>query len=514
MRRRPAAPDRVLATVLFTDIVGSTELAAEMGDRSWKALLARHHAIVRKELKRFGGKEIDTAGDGFFAIFERPARAVECTSAIMEGLRPLGIRIRAGIHMGECEVMGSKVGGITVHVGARVLGRAEPDQILVTGTVRDVAAGSGIDFDDRGVQELKGVPGQWRLFAVERKADEQLSQTDRRVLEALEAPVPTARRAWARLVAAGGVGAALAAGVLALVLARGGETPPVVARSNTAVRVDPSTNSFVTVVDVGDTPTGVAIADGSVWVLSPTNRTITAIDLDTGETIPIGLTGPATGIAAGSGSVWVTLGFGEAGTRSGAVLRVSTTTKQPEQPIAVPHGTRGIAIGEGAAWVTNGVENTVTRIDVESGEVFDPVPEGEQPEGIAVGEGSIWVANTLSKTVARLDPGTLESQGGISLGDQPSAIAVGFEKVWVTSMTGNSLMVIDVETERLATSLPIGHGPTGVAVGGDAVWVSLSQGSLARVDPASNRIDRTLQLPGPAGGVAASGDVVWVTVQG
>jgi class 3 adenylate cyclase len=132
MRRRPPAPERRLATVLFTDIVGSTELAARLGDRGWRELIARHHAVVRGQLKRFGGRELDTAGDGFFAMFERPAPAVQCACAIVDGLQALGISIRAGIHMGECEVMGGKVGGIAVITGARVMGSGGPGDVLVS----------------------------------------------------------------------------------------------------------------------------------------------------------------------------------------------------------------------------------------------------------------------------------------------------------------------------------------------------------------------------------------------
>ena len=165
---RPAAEfDRVLATVLFTDIVGSTERAAVLGDRAWHALLETHNAIVRQELTRHRGREIKTAGDGFLATFDGPARAIRCASAIHGQMRPLGIEIRAGLHTGECELMGNDVGGIAVHIGARVAGEAGAGEILVSSTVKDLVAGSGIAFADRGPRALKGVPGEWRLFAVE-----------------------------------------------------------------------------------------------------------------------------------------------------------------------------------------------------------------------------------------------------------------------------------------------------------------------------------------------------------
>jgi pimeloyl-ACP methyl ester carboxylesterase/class 3 adenylate cyclase len=160
-------PDRVLATILFTDIVGSTAKAVELGDARWRELLEQHHATVRRLLLRHRGTELDTAGDGFFASFDGPARGIRCARAITESVRDLGIEVRAGLHTGECERMNSKVGGIAVHIGARVAAEAGPGEVVVSSTVKDLVAGSGIAFHDRGAAELKGVPGEWRLFAVE-----------------------------------------------------------------------------------------------------------------------------------------------------------------------------------------------------------------------------------------------------------------------------------------------------------------------------------------------------------
>ena len=161
-------PDRVLATVLFTDIVGSSEHAATLGDRVWRGKLEKHHELVRRHLLRYRGVEVDTAGDGFFASFDGPARAIRCASAITAGVRALGLDVRAGLHTGECELVDGKVAGIAVHTGARVASQAQPGEVLVSNTVKDLVAGSGIAFEDRGVSELKGIPGEWRLFAVAR----------------------------------------------------------------------------------------------------------------------------------------------------------------------------------------------------------------------------------------------------------------------------------------------------------------------------------------------------------
>jgi class 3 adenylate cyclase len=164
---RPAPePDRVLTTVLFTDIVGSTDRAVALGDREWSDLLERHHALVRAELERFRGREIDTAGDGFLATFDGPARAVRCASAVRDAVRALGLEVRAGVHTGEVQLQGDGVAGIAVHTGARIAALAESGEILVSRTVTDLTSGSGLAFEERGEHELKGVPGHWQVYAV------------------------------------------------------------------------------------------------------------------------------------------------------------------------------------------------------------------------------------------------------------------------------------------------------------------------------------------------------------
>ena len=157
--------DRVLATVMFTDIVDSTRRAAEAGDRRWRDLLARHDELTRRQIERFRGREIKTLGDGFLATFDGPARGIECASAIRDGVRPLGIEVRAGLHTGECELAGDDVRGMAVNIGARIGALAEANEVLVSGTVKDLVVGADLEFTERGERELKGVPGTWRLFA-------------------------------------------------------------------------------------------------------------------------------------------------------------------------------------------------------------------------------------------------------------------------------------------------------------------------------------------------------------
>jgi class 3 adenylate cyclase/pimeloyl-ACP methyl ester carboxylesterase len=164
--QRPADVDRILATVLFTDIVGSTERAAALGDQRWHGLLDSHDRAIREQVRRFGGREIKTTGDGFFVSFDGPARAIRCALAISEALRPLNIDLRMGLHTGECEVRGDDLGGLAIHIAARIAALATSQEILVSSTLKDLVLGSGIEFTDRGEFDLKGVPGTWRLFAV------------------------------------------------------------------------------------------------------------------------------------------------------------------------------------------------------------------------------------------------------------------------------------------------------------------------------------------------------------
>jgi class 3 adenylate cyclase len=166
----PFVPESVLTTVMFTDLVGSTERAARLGDRAWRDLLARHHALVRRELARFHGKERDTARDGFFATFDGPARAIRAGQALVAGLDELGLEARIGVHVGECELHEDKVSGIAVHIGARIAATAGAGEVVVSSTVRDLVAGSGLTFEDRGQREFKGVSGTWQLYAASREA--------------------------------------------------------------------------------------------------------------------------------------------------------------------------------------------------------------------------------------------------------------------------------------------------------------------------------------------------------
>jgi YVTN family beta-propeller protein len=509
MLNRGEDPERRLATVLLTDIVGSTERAALLGDRGWKALLARHHAIVRQQLKACHGRERDTAGDGFFATFGPPAQAIECAAAIIDHLVPLDLEIRAAVHMGEVEVMDGKVGGLTVHVASRVLAQAGPGEILVTRTVREVTAGADVTFRDLGVRDFKGVPGSWDLYAVE---------WQRREVPAAVSTGPSAgaaagrRPGWKAVVGATLLGASLVAVGAWAIAGRGAGGSAPVAKPDSAMRVDARSDTVVDVVSVGSDPTGIATDAGSTWVISLGDTTLTGIPVAGGPPSTRGLPGKPTGIAAGGGSVWVTFGYGAAGAPGGLLLEISEETRQTLQQIAVGTGANAVALDGRSVWLTNDVANTLTRIDPGT-QAATAVTVGEAPVALAVGDGSIWVANAVGRTIWRIDAATMTKTAEVSLADAPTAVAVGFGRLWVTSYVGDSVVVIDATTNGRVATIPLDQGPRGIAAGPDAIWVAGSRNALLRIDPMTLKASRSVDLPGPGAGVAVLGPDVWVTVQ-
>ena len=220
-------PGNVLTTLVFTDMVGSSQVAEELGDRRWRELLARHHRIVREGLREYGGRELDTAGDGVFARFDSPAAAINFAAATADGLRELGVEIRTGIHIGECEIFEGKLSGVNVHAAARTMALAGAGEILVTGSVRDLVRGGGFEFADRGVHELRGIEGEWRLFQVTSIEDSHrsppLPEGEAKARRGQIEPPPLVQRRRVRLVAIGvGLAVVAAAGLFALVHAVGG----------------------------------------------------------------------------------------------------------------------------------------------------------------------------------------------------------------------------------------------------------------------------------------------------
>jgi class 3 adenylate cyclase/streptogramin lyase len=408
----PGEREHALLAVLFTDIVGSSELAAQMGDESWKRVLRRHHEIMRGVVGDNGGRIVDTAGDGVFAVFHRPAAAIRCAFEGIYALRAIGLEIRAGIHFGEAESSEGRVSGIVVHTAARVMALAGPGEIFITRTVQDLVAGKRITVGDRGSHDLKGIPSRWDVFVVEEVEGKRRSPPiDPGVAQGLrERSVPPEPRRRLPIVLV--VIAALILTIVGIALVAGdGAAPdePVVALT-TLVRIDQETQKR-SEVDVGDGVSGVALGEGSVWLASFRDRTVYEVDPET--------------------------------------LRVRTRIPMPEQP-------QEIAAGAGSVWVTS--STTLFRINPITGRVADRTPLGGCSQSdlcatdvVAAADGIVWATHFDSERLVRHDP----VRGGserIHLFSWPIAMAVGHGAVWILHDDDPNVFLIERFDIRAGTS--------------------------------------------------------------
>src|SRR5688572_21655301 len=357
---------RLFRTVLFTDMVGSTELAAELGDRRWRRTVAAHHAAIRAELKRHHGREVDTAGDGFFAVFESPTDAVRCAAAAVAAVHALGLRIRAAVHTGELEAAGGKYGGIAVHIGARLLALAGAHEVLVSGTVREIVAGSGHAFDDRGTHQLKGVPGEWHVYALAMPRFEEgvpLGGVDDEQLR-----VSTARRqrlVVAALVALVGL---LGAGLAGAFLLSNQPAPPV-RGPNTIALYDTDGGEPVRAFAVDRGPSAIALGDGTYWTTNIDAGTLSRIDSGSGQTTSLG----------------------QAGTRPTL-----------------------LAIAGDRVWVADRYSSRLTLLDANAGTVISSL--ALHASSLAFADGQLWLADDIGDRLIRLDPTSGARLAEIELG--------------------------------------------------------------------------------------------------
>jgi peptide/nickel transport system substrate-binding protein len=482
--------ERFLTTVLFTDIVGSTEVAAELGDRAWRELVEEHHRLVREALKRHGGREVDTAGDGFFAIFDAPAAAADCALDAIEAVQALGIQIRAGLHVGEVEKSGPKVTGISVPTAARIMAAAGGGELLVSSTVRDLAAGSGLHFEDRGERQLKGVPGTWHLYAVTRggqaaAAAGRMSSADRAARRAAAVRRAEARPVWQRHP---GLSAGVAIGLAGVIvgsaaLAWSPWRPRALAgvEENSIGIIDPSRNEIVAATKVDEQPADIAFGEGAVWVTNAESNTVSRINPLTRavlQTIDVGKT-PA-GITTGHGSVWVA----NSGGRS--VSRINAQTNRVVDEIEVGNGPTAIAFGADTVWVTNAGDGTLSRIDAATGKASTPISVTSLPVAMAVAADGLWVASQDGASVSHLDPASGAALSApIPVGWRPSSVALGAEAAWVANTGSGGVSRIDTATGSVVGVVDVGGSPTSVAVDGSTLWVADADGAVLRVDTAN-----------------------------
>jgi class 3 adenylate cyclase len=474
-----------LAAVLFTDIVGSTAIAAEMGNNRWVELVARHHRIVRRQIHRFAGREIDTAGDGFFVTFERPADAIRCAVAITETVRELGVEIRAGVSFGELDATGQKPGGLAVNTAARVMSVAGPGEVLVPASVKEIVSGGGITFVEHGVHRLKGFEDEFRLFNVT-----GVDGAD--VAHPLEADQAAERRS--EIFPARAKRGALIVGIAAGILAIGGgawvllsgepSRAPGQLRFSVA-KIDVETGLVGSTVFVGDPgfeetdyrliDHPLAVGEGGVWLLrAPKLIHIDPLNVEVrSDAIEVGI-GFSQSVATGFDAVWVISGGGLSRVHPGTDEVESVLSTEADLMLSLALG-RDVWVGAEAA--------TIYRIDPSTGAREEAGTGGLHVDKIAVTSNALWVADTVHDQLTQVDLASLRQTGDpIQISGNMDQI-VGFQDgVWILDKQAGTVTRINTILRTAGGPTRIGDDPTDIAVGLDAVWVSDRGGSLYRVD--------------------------------
>jgi len=528
----PRGGDRFVATILFTDVVGSTELAAELGDRRWNAVIASYYDVARREVRRFHGREIDTAGDGFFAAFDAPNDGVRAATAIVESMWAKGVPIRAGLHAGECEVVGKKVGGIAVHIGARVAGLAGAGEVVVTSTVRDLAAGSALRFDPLGARELKGVPGEWNVFEV-------ASDAQRPTLPPLDAPPPGspgggAGRRPALIV--GLVAAAVAIAVVVALMVSGSGGSPSATTSRTpgsgpaangsptgaasgvpgqflgTVAVDSDTGKESARVQINLSSNGdvsghdIASGFGFVWVADYYGNSVAKLNPGTGTvvaTIPVRF--PTT-VLVHDKDVWVA--SGTPACPDCRLVRIDATTNEEVGSIHLQLCCGGMAIDGGSLWVL-GVQH-LYRVNLGTGKVERQYDVGG--DAMTAGDGRVFLLSRGLATLTTVDEKTGHVGDPVPLtSTTPTFVAYGFGAVWITDRSSDVVTRLPVDGRGGADDVPVGAEPVGVTRGPDAMWVAnASDGTVSKVDSGGSVV-ATDTVGGRPTRITVAFGSVWVT---
>ena len=487
-RRRGAGGggQRLPTTILFTDIVDSTVRAEELGDERWRDLLRSHHATIRRELKRHGGREIDNAGDGFFAAFSSPADAIRAACAIVDAVRPLGIDVRAGVHVGEAVRVGDKPGGVAVHIGSRITGTAGPGEVFVSGTVRDLTAGSGIEFEDRGTRALKGVGGRWKVYAVLRTGE--LAPRDLRP----ERP-PAERRGWAARRASASVlfpAAAVLAAIAVIVALVRAEPEPETARDASPAPtrpvygkgvyvIDPETNEIIQGNETFAPANPLLPIGDTVWVGSEGRIGLYSVSLDAyvaRYTVPRTFGRPHSFVLA-RGSLWVLVReFGPSYSRLYR-LDPSGDAEAPE-PVLVEGLPGHLVYTMGEFWTAT--EGRVQRIDPARGTITREIAvPGVIPIDIVADGPILYVLDSVNATIERVDL-TSGAHDPLPISDV-HAIAVGAGRVWVTTSDGALLGLNPDSLAPEVTNPAVGRRVFEITVGPDSIWMGSRDGRVLRV---------------------------------
>jgi class 3 adenylate cyclase len=523
VRRR--GDERGLVTLLFTDIVGSSDVASELGDQRWHRLQARHHAVVRKQLKRYEGHEVDTAGDGFFITFSSPARGVRCAFAIVQEVRELGLDVRAGLHIGEAQLTGEKVGGIAVTTAARVSAAAGPGQVVATDTIVHLVAGSGLEFTDLGSRELKGVPGRWELFSLDAVDGESVGPpldpkqaAEQRLLVSPVAAVPARKRiAWWAGVAA------LVVLTVAVILVsrrqpneqpRTPDTVPAVSQTLAVLSADSGDvlerldAAYAVVAGLKGTsgpivltaPAGAA-HQAFAWIISNVpfgnQQRLQQLDQASGaviDTSPLSTCFLPPGcLAESGGKVWFLVHpHGDPVAEGALAQSIDPTTSERAKPSPIsrdislgnPRGdVRGMASGDGALWIGDTFNGKVYRLDLRTRHV-KPYSVGGSIDDLAFGGGYLWVIDGTTGMLTRVAPGEgRTTRRSLNTAGDLSSIATGGGYVWITDDTLGVVWRVRTDLSDVR-SIPVGARPDDVAYADGNVWVAnYGDGSVSKVDP-------------------------------
>ena len=492
MQRRTVG--RGLGAVLFTDIVGSTAIAAEMGNSRWSELVSRHHRLIRQELRRFDGREQDTAGDGFFATFERPVDAIRCAFAATEAVRALGIEIRAGVSFGQLELVEGKAGGLIVNTAARVMSVAGAGEVLVPAAVRDLVPGTGISFDDHGTHQLKGIEGELRLFRVTgvdgRPPAEPLGADEAAERRAAIAPA-AGRRAG---LVAGGLAAAVVVAVVGI-WARAGDEPTAprapVTPQRFAVEFEAETGDErqrITLSDPGRPEisrfaVSMAAGQGAVWIEDPTAYAPTVLRVDPRHAeirrvvVRSGLGTFSLAIATGFEAVWVS---------SDRLMRINPATDEFRTVLRIPlpvggSGGSSLAVDRTHLWI--GTDQGVLRRVDPTGTVTGARMVADGIQLVAASEDGVWVVDQVAGAVLRVDRGSLEVVAEVPFAGRLDAIAVMGDHVWVLDFGTGLLTRISILEDRVVGQVSVPPGATSLAAGLGAVWIGQGDGAITKVDP-------------------------------
>ena len=523
--QRRGRAGRRLGAVLFTDIVGSTAVAAEMGNTRWGELVARHHRLIRRELRRRGGQEIDTAGDGFFATFERPVDAIRCAVAAADAVRELGIEIRAGVSFGELETVGNKPGGLVVNTAARVMSVAGPGEVLVPAAVKDLMPGAGIAFADHGVHRLKGLEDELRLFLVTGLDDTPLTPPleDEEGAERRRAIAPAARGRSRPLVV--GIAAAAVAAAAIWLLASGDgdepeERPQAATASRFVVELDPESGAVrqtIDFVDAGrpeevDQTYDLEAGEGGVWAEEAVNfgTAMYHIDPEHGEIerVPLAAAGFFISMEPAFDTLWAT---------TDRLVRVNPATDETQPVIDIPPpiglGGARLAADRRNLWLST-PGGTLLKLDPD-GEEVDRQDVSNGIQLLAAGEGWVWVVDQPAGILHRIDPVTLRPVASIELSGNLDAIAVSDGYVWVLDFATGVLTKVSIASDRAVGQRTLPPDSTGLAAGAGSLWVPHEDGTITRIEPSTITPSEFARLEGSARAIAVDEEreSIWVDVR-